>query len=189
VLLIVLNSEKLDADQQAMLEDFIAGGGELAAFNGRARVILCAEASLSALADAGEFNEMLLMRAGAMKLNIPRLAQRREDLVQIARAVLRSTQGRAVLVLLAAWLIYQGWLSAAAPDKIVGEFPADREKLAVLVTLPFPPERFHVLVFQRFGRVSGTDGTTVEVRGVPRTELVRLARPYWVSRVEPLKQP
>ena len=107
----------------------------------------------------------------------------------IARVVLRSTQGRVVLLLLAAWLVYEGWLSAAAPGKVVGEFPADREKLAVLVTLPFPPERFHVLVFQRFGRVSGTDGTTVEVRGVPRTELVRLARPYWVSRVEPLKQP
>jgi hypothetical protein len=116
-------------------------------------------------------------------------APRPGPLRTIARVVLRSTQGRVVLALLAAWLVYEGWLSAAAPGKVVGEFPADREKLAVLVTLPFPPERFHVLVFQRFGRVSGTDGTTVEVRGVPRTELVRLARPYWVSRVEPLKQP
>jgi hypothetical protein len=108
---------------------------------------------------------------------------------RIARVVLGSTQGRVVLGLLAAWLVYQAWLSAAAPGKIAGEFPTDREKLAVLVTLPFPPERFHVLVFQRFGRVSGTDGNTVEVRGVPRTELLRLVRPYWVSRVEPLKQP
>jgi hypothetical protein len=116
-------------------------------------------------------------------------APRPGPLRTIARVVLRSTQGRVVLALLAAWLVYEGWLSAAAPGKVVGEFPADREKLAVLVTLPFPPERFHVLVFQRFGRVSGTDGTTVEVRGVPRNELVRLARPYWVSRVEPLKQP
>jgi hypothetical protein len=103
------------------------------------------------------------------------------------RAVLRSTQGRVTLGLLVAWLAYQGWLSAAAPGKITGEFPAGRERLNLLVTLPFPPERFHVLVFQRFGRVSGTEGHTVEVRGVPRSELVRLARPYWVSRVEPLK--
>jgi heme exporter protein CcmB len=35
--------------------------------------------------------------------------------------------------LIAAWLVYEGWLSAAAPGKVVGEFPADREKLAVLV--------------------------------------------------------
>jgi hypothetical protein len=105
----------------------------------------------------------------------------------LAGAVLRSTPGRVMLALLAAWLAWQGWLSWAAPGKIAGEFPTDRERVAVLVTLPFPPDRFHVLVFQRFGRVSGTDGNTVEVRGVPRTELSRLARPYWVSRVEPLK--
>ncbi len=105
----------------------------------------------------------------------------------LVRAVLRSPQGRVALGLLAAWLGYEAWLSAAAPGKIAGAFPADRERLNVLVTLPFPPERFHVLVFQRFGRVSGTDGHTVEVRGVPRDRLTRLARPYWVERVEPLK--
>lgn len=111
VLLIVLNSEKLDHGQQALLEDFIAGGGELEPFAGRARVILCAEASLSALADAGEFNEMLLMRAGAMKLTIPRLVQRREDLVQIARAVLRRL-GAANVVFTpeaSAWIERESW--------------------------------------------------------------------------------
>jgi len=111
VLLIVLNTEKLDAGQQALLEDFIGGGGELAAFAGRARVILCAEASLSALADAGEFNEMLLMRAGAMKLTIPRLEQRREDLVQIARAVLRRLGAANVLFSpgASAWIEQEAW--------------------------------------------------------------------------------
>jgi hypothetical protein len=98
----------------------------------------------------------------------------------------RSPRGRILLAVLAAWLAYQGWLSWAAPGKITGEFPTDRERVHVLVTLSFAPERFHVLVFQRFGRVSGTDGNTVEVRGVPRTELTRLARPYWVRQVEPL---
>jgi len=44
-----------------------------------------------------------------------------------------------------------------------------------------------VLFFQRHGRVSGTDGNTIEVRGVPQTEMTRVARPYWVRRVEPLK--
>lgn len=89
VLLIVLNSERLDAEQQELLDNLIGGGGALAAFNGRSRVILCAEADLSALADAGEFSDMLLMRAGVMKLLIPALAQRRGDATQIARAVLR----------------------------------------------------------------------------------------------------
>jgi len=89
VLLIVLNSERLDTEQQELLDNLISGGGALPAFNGRARVILCAEADLSALADAGEFNEMLLMRAGVMKLTIPTLTQRQSDAAQIARAVIR----------------------------------------------------------------------------------------------------
>jgi len=106
VLLIVLNSEKLSEAQQELLNDLIEGGEELAAFNGRARVILCAEASLPALADAGQFNEMLLMRAGAMNLVMPRLAQRREDLPPIARAVLRRIGASGVKFTAAA----TGWL-------------------------------------------------------------------------------
>jgi hypothetical protein len=105
-----------------------------------------------------------------------------------AAAIAGSTRGRILLGALAALIAWQAWLSWSAPGKVVGKFPMERERVHVLVTLPFEPERFHVLVFQRFGRVSGTDGNTVEVRGVPRTELVRLARPYWVKRVEPLSQ-
>jgi hypothetical protein len=111
VLLIVLNSEKLASPQQDLLDDLMGGGGELAVFNGRVKVILCAEASLTALADAGEFNEMLLMRAGAMKLSIPPLAQRREDLGQIARAVLRRVGASAMKFTPAAmaWLESVAW--------------------------------------------------------------------------------
>lgn len=111
VLLIVLNSEKLDEVQQGLLDDLIGGGGELVAFNGRARVILCAETSLTALADAGQFSETLLMRAGAMNLTLPRFAQRREDLPQIARAVLRCIgASRAKLTTAAlAWVEAGAW--------------------------------------------------------------------------------
>lgn len=114
---------------------------------------------------------------------------RAHPLLRGLRTVLRTAQGRVVLAGLVAWAVYEAWLSLAAPGKVTGAFPTDREKVAVRVTLPFPPERFHVMVFQRFGRVTGTDGNTVEVRGVPRTDLERLARPYWVERVEPLGQP
>jgi hypothetical protein len=98
----------------------------------------------------------------------------------------RSMRGRIALGALVAYLAWQGWLSAAAPGKIAPGFNADAEKVNILVTLPFPPERFHLLVFQRHGRVSGTQNNTVEVRGVRIAELKSVARPYWVSRVEPL---
>jgi hypothetical protein len=102
-------------------------------------------------------------------------------------ALLGTGRGRVLLLVLAAYVVFQAWLSLMAPGKIAEGFDADRPRLNLLVTLSFPPERFHVLFFQRHGRVSGTDGNTIEVRGVPRAEMTRVARPYWVRRVEPLK--
>jgi hypothetical protein len=44
-----------------------------------------------------------------------------------------------------------------------------------------------VLTFQQFGRVSGTQDETIELRGVQVANLDAVARPYWVKRVEPLR--
>jgi hypothetical protein len=104
------------------------------------------------------------------------------------RAIAGSRKGRVVLAVLAAYLLWQGWLSLAAPAKIEGDFAGPRERVNILVTLSFPPERFHVQVFQGFGRVSGTEDNSIEVRNVKRADLTAVARPYWVRRVEPLKE-
>ena len=101
------------------------------------------------------------------------------------RKELGSAKGRIALGLLAFYLAWQLFLSLAAPAKIAPGFP-ERERVNALVTLPFAPERFHVLAFQRYGRVSGTGENTVELRGVRRADLAAVARPYWVRRVEPL---
>lgn len=92
-----------------------------------------------------------------------------------------------MLLGLTAFVLFQAWLTIMAPGKITEGFDSRRSRQNLLVTLSFPPERFHVLFFQRHGRVSGTDGNTIEVRGVPQAEMTRVARPYWVRRVEPLK--
>lgn len=106
--------------------------------------------------------------------------------MNLLRAVLGSTKGRIVLGALAAYLGWQAWLTVAAAGKIGEGIPENRRRVNVLVTLPFTPERFHVQVFQEFGRVSGTTGNAVELRGVQRQDLRAIARPYWVKRVEPL---
>jgi hypothetical protein len=103
-------------------------------------------------------------------------------------AILSSNKGRIVVAVVVAYVLWQAWLSFAAPGKIAGPFPGTSERVHVLVTLPFPPERFHIQTFQKHGRVSGTNDNTVEVRGVKRSDLSALARPYWVRRVEPLPQ-
>ncbi len=108
--------------------------------------------------------------------------------MKLLRAMLGSRKGRVVLAVLVCYLVWQAWLSLAAPSKIVDEFPGSRERVNVLVTLSFPPERFHVQIFQGFGRVSGTQDNSIEVRNVKRTDLAAVARPYWVRRVEPLKE-
>jgi hypothetical protein len=102
------------------------------------------------------------------------------------REALKSRKTHVLLVVLASYLAWQIWLSIAAPTKIAAGFPSGAERVNILVTLPFPPERFHVQLFQGYGRVSGTQENAVEVRGVKRADLTTIARPYWVSRVEPL---
>ncbi len=99
---------------------------------------------------------------------------------------LRSRKTHILMALAACYLAWELWLTIAAPHKIA-DFAGGTEKVNVLITLPFPPERFHVQLFQTYGRVSGTHENAVEVRGVRRAELTTVARPYWVRRVEPLQ--
>lgn len=102
----------------------------------------------------------------------------------LARSLIRSRKAHIVLGVVALYVLFRVWEIVAAPSKIVGEFP-ERRRVDAIVVLPFAPERFHIARFQEFGRVSGTNGNTVEVRGVLRSELNKLAQPFWVQRVEP----
>ena len=99
--------------------------------------------------------------------------------------VLRSRRFHILLAIAGCYLAWQLWLTIAAPQKVVN-LAGESEKVNILVTLSFPPERFHVQRFQTYGRVSGTQENAVEVRGVKRTDLTTVARPYWVRRIEPL---
>lgn len=102
------------------------------------------------------------------------------------RDALRSRKAHILLAIAGCYLAWQLWLTIAAPYKLVN-FADAPERVNILVTLPFPPERFHVQMFQTFGRVSGTQENAIEVRGVKRADLTSVARPYWVTRVEPLQ--
>ena len=102
------------------------------------------------------------------------------------RDVLRSRRFHILLAIALCYLAWEVWLTIAAPNKIAS-LAGDSDKVNVLVTLAFPPERFHFQRFQAYGRVSGTEQNAVEVRGVKRGDLTAVARPYWVRRVEPLQ--
>jgi hypothetical protein len=102
------------------------------------------------------------------------------------RDAIGSRKTHVLLAVAGCYFLWQLWLTIDAPHKIVG-IGDGPEKVNVLVTLAFPPERFHVQLFQAYGRVSGTQENAVEVRGVKRADLTTVARPYWVMRVEPLQ--
>ncbi|MEO6269965.1 MAG: hypothetical protein ABIP08_06645 [Lautropia sp.] len=105
----------------------------------------------------------------------------------LVRDALTSTRGRIVIGVVVGLMLWQGWLRLAAPGKVTGDFESNAQgRVNVLVTLRFTPERFHVLVFQQHGRVSGTQDASIELRGVKTEDLNAVARPYWVKRVEPL---
>ena len=106
--------------------------------------------------------------------------------MSMMRDAARSSRGRVVMLVIVAILGWQVWLSAAAGGKVAEGIPEDTRRVDLLVTLAFPPERFHIQKFQKLGRVSGTKENSVQVRGVNRADLKALARPFWVLRVEPL---
>ena len=101
------------------------------------------------------------------------------------RDALTSRKTHVLLAVAAAYLAWQVWLTVAAPGKVTPFINAG-ERVNILVTLRFPPERFHIQLFQTYGRVSGTQENAVEVRRVKRSDLNALARNYWVKRIEPL---
>ena len=105
----------------------------------------------------------------------------------MVRDALRSTRGRIVIGFIVCLALWHVGLRIAASGKITGNFERNAQgRVNVLVTLRFTPERFHVLVFQQHGRVSGTQDAAIELRGVMKEDLSAVARPYWVKRVEPL---
>ena len=108
--------------------------------------------------------------------------------MSIASEIASSSKARFILGVAAAWLLFQLWLTLAAPGKISAELAGTSPKVNIVIGLPFTPERFHVLAFQQYGRVSGADGHSIELRGVKRTDLNAVARPYWVTSVGPIKE-
>lgn len=105
-----------------------------------------------------------------------------------ARSLARSPRVRVVLAVLACWLAFQIWLTLAAPGKVSPELEGSAGRVNVQVELPFAPERFHVLAVQRYGRIAGADEHAINLRGVRVSDLTSLARPYWIKKIEPLRE-
>jgi hypothetical protein len=90
-----------------------------------------------------------------------------------------------VVVLLV--IAYQVWLSVQAGGKVgagVGEVRDPQGRFSADVELGFAPERYHILRLQQHGRIAGTDGHVVHLRGVAPAGVDALAREYWIESIE-----
>jgi hypothetical protein len=93
---------------------------------------------------------------------------------------------RFLVVVGALWVGWEAYLAASAPGRLDWRLAAALEReprVNVAVTLGFPPEDFHVRLFQDHGVVSGVRGTTVLLDRARPEDVRRLARYYWVRRI------
>ncbi len=103
----------------------------------------------------------------------------------------RLLRHRTVIFLLvagAAWAAWTAFLDVTAPGRIDPTLRASLGHGApvnVAVTLNFPPEDFHIRLFQDYGVVSGVQGSTIQVNRIRPADVRRIARFYWVRRIAP----
>jgi hypothetical protein len=108
--------------------------------------------------------------------------------MRLFRRLFSSTGARFAYVLLAATLCYQGWMAFEAPRRIepgLLEAAAKNGSVSILIRLPFPPEHFHILKVQDYGRVRGVTGNTIRLAEVDEDGIWTLARSYyWIQHID-----
>ena len=107
-------------------------------------------------------------------------------------SVLRHRTGRFVLVVAVLALAWQTFLVVTAPRRLDAALAVELDRdpyVNVAVTLGFPPEDFHIRVFQTHGVVSGVRGTTVLLNRVTPDEVRKISRYYWVQRIHSQRSP
>ena len=61
--------------------------------------------------------------------------------MSLASDIGRSSNGRFVIGVVVLWLLFQLWLTLAAPWKVSGDLGGTSPKVNVQIELPFTPER------------------------------------------------
>ena len=84
--------------------------------------------------------------------------------------------------------LYYGYGYVTAPSRLTPALKAhlatNPEKLALLVKTKFPPEEFHIRIYQNLGSMRGVKGATAELVSVPPTGLRTLSQYYWIEKID-----
>jgi hypothetical protein len=106
----------------------------------------------------------------------------------LLRRALSTTGAKVLLFTGLLILAFQAWVLLEAPAKIDEGLAAtanQRGQVAAEVELDFPPERFHILHLQDYGRIRRTAGNVVEMRGLTMEDARTLSRTFWVRAIRP----
>ena len=102
-------------------------------------------------------------------------------------SALRHRTARFLVLVALGWIGWEVYLAVSATRRLDPALARDLDgggPLNVAVTLGFAPEDFHIRIFQGHGIVSGVRGTTVVLNRVLPDEVRKMARYYWVQRIE-----
>lgn len=87
-------------------------------------------------------------------------------------------------ICLALWLAFSTWSNWSGAEKLrQGGLAGDAGPLAIVVTLDFTPEAFHMTRLQQAGRMLGVQDRIVRLADVTPTDALALAREYWIRSV------
>jgi len=62
-------------------------------------------------------------------------------------------------------------------------------KVDIIISTEFPPEQFHLNIFQNLGSLRGTKGRKAILFGVRPADVRSLSRHYWIDNIDLAKNP
>ena len=83
---------------------------------------------------------------------------------------------------------YHGYLYVTGPsrmtDRLRARLTESPATVNVLVTAKFPPEEFHIRLFQQVGNMRGVEGSTAKLYTVTPANVRYIARHYWIRAID-----
>ncbi len=104
------------------------------------------------------------------------------------RAWLPPSTLRFLAIVAALWGLYVGYGYVSGParrtDRLNTVLAQPPTTVNLLVTSKFPPEEFHIRLYQQIGRMRGVSGNTAKLYGVSPSDTCALSRYYWIERLD-----
>ena len=95
---------------------------------------------------------------------------------------------RFLLVVAVCVAVFTGYGYVTGPSRITDRLhkalDAGPGRVNIVVTSKFPPEEFHLGIYQDVGAMRGSDGNSSTLFRVKQRDVYALARHYWIQRID-----